>query len=465
MTRVLQFLCLAALAAALLVAPLCSAELAVASDDTPLLAECADASNVVAKLSEGQRVRLRFAIAGASNRCYSVAAEVDGQAVAGYVDKQALKGLEEFEQVRRDSSAQQLAAGVARSIRIHSPGAAPEPETQPVTGNQRPALEAAVLALEQSRPQDAPKLLAALPKQNRNAAVLRAQAYLQMTRPADAWAALKPVMSSQASNDPALLGLAGVASFQQDRMPQARLYLKQSLALQHNPSLEKLYRKIQVEESSDHSNEATYGSRFVLRYEGEALPQSAARSLARSFDSEILRITQRLDCPVNDRVTVIVQARDNYQRSTGAAEWSGGRYDGRIHIAVPPSGQVDEYVRSTFAHEFVHACLARKGSWPAWLHEGLAQQMSGRRLDAEERQALSQLQQTGRLPTLAQLGGGWARLGNHEAAVAYALALAAAQILHQDLQDYGLRELLNQPGRLSDVQKQLDKKLQAAFSR
>src|SRR5690606_35507526 len=169
----------------------------------------------------------------------------------------------------------------------------------------------------------------------------------------------------------------GVAAFQQDRIPQARQYLTQSLALEHNPMLEKLFRRIETEASSDQSNEATYGSRFVMRYEGEALLQQAARNLAKSFDGEITRITRRLNCPLNDRLVVIVQALESYRRATGAAEWSGGRYDGRIHIAVPPSGQADEYVRETFAHEFVHACLARKGSWPAWLHEGLAQQFSG----------------------------------------------------------------------------------------
>jgi len=229
--------------------------------------------------------------------------------------------------------------------------------------------------------------------------------------------------------------------------------------------LAKLYAKIQTEERLDQSDEATYGSRFVMRYEGDALPQNAARALAKTFDSEITKITRQLNCPLNDRLVVIVQALDSYRASTGSAEWSGGRYDGRIHIAVPPSGEANAHVRGTFAHEFVHACLARKGNWPSWLHEGLAQRLSGRSLGKQERQALSALQQAGQLPTLAQLGGGWARLGDREAAIAYSLSLGAAQILYQDLQDYGLRELLNQPNRLPDVQKQLDKKLQDAFSR
>ena len=253
--------------------------------------------------------------------------------------------------------------------------------------------------------------------------------------------------------------------FQQDRMPQARQYLKQSLAVEANPSLEQLYRRIEREESADAGSSETFGSRFVLRYEGQALPQPAARALAKDFDREITRITSQLGCSMNDRLTVIVQTLDNYRRATGAAEWSGGRYDGRIHIAVPPSGQPDDFVRATFAHELVHACLSRTGQWPSWLHEGLAQELSGRRLGEDERQTLVALRNSAGLPTLDRLTGGWARMGAREAAVAYSLALAAAQILRQDLQDYGLRNLLRQPERLGDVQTQLDGKLKDAFSR
>jgi len=38
--------------------------------------------------------------------------------------------------------------------------------------------------------------------------------------------------------------------------------------------------------------------------------------------------------------------------------------------------------RQVFAHELVHACLANIGSWPAWLHEGLAQKLSGEPVSA-----------------------------------------------------------------------------------
>ena len=46
----------------------------------------------------------------------------------------------------------------------------------------------------------------------------------------------------------------------------------------------------------------------------------------------------------------------------------------RRHPLTPASMQ------RVFAHEVVHSCLANLGSWPPWLHEGLAQKMSGDQL-------------------------------------------------------------------------------------
>ena len=186
-------------------------------------------------------------------------------------------------------------------------------------------------------------------------------------------------------------------------------YLKRSLALQPNPSFDTVRRRIERELQTDQASETTYGMRLALRYEGAAIPDAAARKLAQEFEAQINKVIFQLGCRFNDRISVIVRTQENYQQATGAAEWSGGRYDGRIHIAVPPSGEVDQYVRQTFAHEFVHACLARRGPWPSWFHEGMAQKISGRTLTPQARDILTQLNQADQLPTLAQLNGGWAR--------------------------------------------------------
>jgi hypothetical protein len=212
-------------------------------------------------------------------------------------------------------------------------------------------------------------------------------------------------------------------------------------------------RRIELELQTDQASETTYGMRLALQYEGAAIPDAVARKLAQEFEAQINKVIFQLGCKFNDRISVIVRTQENYQQATGSAEWSGGRYDGRIHIVVPPSGEPDQYVRQTFAHEFVHACLARRGPWPSWFHEGMAQKISGRTLTPQARDILTQLNQTDQLPTLDQLNGGWARLGTRQASIAYSLALAAAQVLCQDLQDYGVRNLLNNPDRLAAVAK------------
>ncbi len=79
--------------------------------------------------------------------------------------------------------------------------------------------------------------------------------------------------------------------------------------------------------------EKLYGAHIALRYEGEALPVDTARAILAMLDDDYSRISAQLGCNSTERIVAIVQNRDSYLRSTGAAEWSGGQYDGRIHIA------------------------------------------------------------------------------------------------------------------------------------
>ena len=160
-----------------------------------------------------------------------------------------------------------------------------------------------------------------------------------------------------------------------------------------------------------------------------------------------------------NRLPVIIQSRENYRKTTGAADWSGGRYDGRIRIAMPPSGQVDGFVRQAFSHEFVHACLSTIGRWPSWLHEGLAQKLSGDVLPSRMRAQLVQLGGEGKLPKLNNLAGGWGGLNSQQAQLAYGLSLAAAEIFVEHYQYYGLRNLMNDPSGLDEISRTLDRKL------
>ncbi len=446
----------------LALAPALAADLVVQEGGAPLLANCGDPSSSIRQLDAGTTVSLRFSIAGAATTCHSVSVEVDGRKFSGYVAKESLGGLDEVERQRRNSSTVAPSGGPSGMPSLAAVPVAPldVPLSLDEASAYIAVLKSASEALKNDDPNRALAVIreSGVPPTDRNAAIISAQASLRLTRPSDALAALETALIENA-DDPVLLGLAGVASLQRDKRPEALRYLKRSLSLQPNPSFDAVRARIEREVQADQASETTYGMRLTLRYEGAVLPDDAARSLAKEFEAQVNKVIFQLGCKFDDRVNVIVRTQENYHQASGAAEWSGGVYDGRIQIAVPPSGKADDYVRQTFAHEFVHACLARRGPWPSWFHEGMAQKISGKTLSAQEREALTQLNRAGQLPTLAQLSGGWARMGTRQAAIAYAMALAAAQVLYQDQQDYGVRNLLNNPDRLPAIAERIDARL------
>ncbi len=167
------------------------------------------------------------------------------------------------------------------------------------------------------------------------------------------------------------------------------------------------------------------------------------RSLLTIMEQDYARLSEQLGCTWNENIITIVQSRDQYQLGSSPAEWSGGYYDGRIHLSS--SGGIDPKIERASAHELVHACLASIPSgatpWPAWLQEGLAQRFSGDTLQPSDREELSQLVSAHRMPDLEHLATDWFCLPRQGAVAAYNIALAAAD----SLGDHEIRELLSAP--------------------
>ncbi len=448
-----------------LAASLQAKDLVVKVDQAPLLSACSEGASGIASLPRGHKVQLRFAIAGIRSPCYSVSTEIAGKRLRGYISKESLAGLEDFERSRRSASASRVVDSTIMTLGIES--------TQPtrpeaIVGDDSPELQAAVLEaiamLKRKQPADAERILeaAGAPPEHPQVALLRSQALLQLTRPDRALQVVEPALKRHPDNAD-LLAVAGISLYQRDDVEAARKYLKRSLEIQPNPSIERIYAKALRESKGDKSDDATYGSRFVLRYEGENLDPTAARRLSAAFEREINRISYELGCPSNERFVVIIQSLSNYRVTTGASDWSRGQYDGKIRIALPSNGQIDAHVRSTLSHEFVHACLARIGRWPAWLHEGLAQKFSGRQLSPPDHKLLERLGRQEQLPSLELLAAGWASMNTNQAAVAYKIALAAVDIFLSERRHLGVRNLMNNPQRLPEITAFLDRRLQETY--
>ncbi len=397
------------------------AVLSVIEDHTPLRSGCDAGDQVLMSLPAGTPVEVRFRLADGSD-CFKISAAVDGKQLLGYVPASALSGLNSFEEARTSAASADAVAAL-----------------KPVTSETRRAVA-----------------------RTGDAKLDRAAQLLEANQPAQALELLEPA-AQRHRNDPNVLLLAGLAAYRSDQLRAALDYWKQSLDLAPNQTLERVYERVLREEESDHSGEKLYGMHIALRYEDQALPSDTARAILSTLDDDYAGISAQLGCTSAERIVAIVQSRETYLRSTGAAEWSGGQYDGRIHIAWTEGTQLGPQTRRALAHEMVHACLTSlpsgNSTWPAWLQEGLAQKLSGDTLTASARDQLHQLAQAHRLPRLEDLRQDWSRLSIENARLAYNMALAAADALYDNYASYGIRNVLNNPDNLTQIAADLDKRL------
>ena len=397
------------------------AAMAVRTDQTPLRSGCDSEDSIVASLPAGTPVEVRFRLSDGTD-CFKVAATVDGKDVLGYLPASALTGLERYEQERTASAS----VDVLRAL-------------NPVVTETKKAVA-----------------------QSGDPSLARAQQLLEANQPAQALEQVQLAIRRH-PRDANVLVLAGLAAYRADRLRDALDYWRQALDIAPDERLQAIYERVKREAESDHSGDKLYGIHVALRYEGEALPADTARAILSVLDDDYSRIAAQLGCTSDERIVAIVQSREAYLRSTGAAEWSGGQYDGRIHIAWTDGSQVGPAMQRALAHELVHACLTSipSGStpWPAWLQEGLAQKLSGDTLPANVREQLRQLAQTHAIPKLENLRQDWSRMSTQNAVAAYSLALAAADALYDNYVSYGIRNILNNPSTLPRITTDLDSKL------
>lgn len=400
--------------------------LTVKDGGTPLRSGCSADASVVASLPAGANLKLRYAMSGESTPCYKVSAEFQGRSVDGYLPASAIDGLETFDKARKSAA--------WTEVNATAPGA-----SAPAASTAGEGKAGEGIRIQGGR------------------MVFEADRLINDGRPEEALRLLEPEI--RAHPDAGLLAMAGLAAWKNQDNRQALEYWRRSLDLSPNADLEKLYTHLDREMKNDRSKETLYGMRVVLRYDDVTVPVETARRMVAAVDETYARVSAELGCTTKERIPTIVQSREAYLKTTGAAEWSGGLFDGRIHMPASAGQQLDAQMQKALAHETVHACLAMLGPWPAWLHEGMAQKLSGETQRPEIHTKLRQLAKDGKLPTLAQLNQGFAGLDASNATVAYALALEAVTALYENYHSDGVRSLMRNPERLPAITADLEKRL------
>jgi len=380
-----------------------AAALTVKQDGAELREACEPGEPIIAKLAAGTPATVRFGM----NGCYAVEVLQAGQTVKGFLPAVAISGIEAWETDRRS----------ARSI---------DAPTTPITQEK----------LDGKSPWD----------------------LIRMNRPAEALTAAEKLLAT-APRHPDVLAIAGIAAYKNDMGARAIGYLKDALAIRPDPAIQGLLDKAQREQNADHTGEPLHSPRFLFRFDPAIMPRETARTLLSVLEQEFSRISFELGCATAERLAVIVQTQDDYRRATGAAEWSGGQFDGRIRVAVLEGDAAGPATRRALAHEIVHACLAGAGDWPAWLHEGLAQKLSGETLSEPRRAAIRAVAKENALPRLANLSQSWSRMSSGHAAMAYATSLYAVELFYQHHAAFGIRNLLRNPDQLDRIMTDLDRRL------
>jgi hypothetical protein len=397
---------------------LLAAALTVGQDQAALRDGCDASDSTVAKVPAGSPVEIRFAMSGSTDTCYKVNVTIAGKPISGYLPASALAGLDSFQDGLRNAPAMEVSKQMQSQVAILQAAA--------VTG-----------------PPDHP--------------LVKASNLLQSKQPRQALEIVESAMRVT-GRDYRYLVLGGIAAYDSDDGKKALEFFKEARQLKADPMVDSWIAKLQKELSNDRSGERLYGSRFLLRYEGGVLDADVARAMVTILEDEFSRISLQLGCRTDDRIVTIVQSRQNY-RATVNVEWSGGLYDGKIRIPVMETKVVAPQTRTTFAHEIVHACLANMGTFPAWLHEGMAQRFSGEQLPPQLAAAVKTALKQKQLPRLGAMGASFGGMNAQTAMLAYGYARIAADALMVRYQAYGIQNVLRSPDRLPQVEAELDKLL------
>jgi hypothetical protein len=401
----------------------------VKQDQTQLRSGCEASASAVATLPSGSAADIRFSMSGDGETCYKVAVTTASETLEGYLPASALLGLDQF----RMSIETAPKLGAAKAVAVRGTPI----KSTPIKGLPKGTSQAAA----DGNP------------------LLRANDLLEQNQPRAALDTLEKALKEY-GREYGILVAAGMAAYRADEARLALEYLNEAQALHADHAVQQLIAKIQKEKSGDKSGEKLYGTRFLLRYEGGNLAPEVARSMIALLEQEYSRISAEVGCRTDERIVTIVQSKQAFRDSTDAAEWSGGLFDGvKIRVPVVETATIDALTRRALAHELVHACLASMGAWPTWLHEGMAQKLTGDALPRGRSDELKALVRDGKLPRLNNMNQSWSRMSTQHAQRAYEYALAAVNLLYDVYRDYGIQNILRNPDRLPQITADLDRRM------
>ncbi len=122
-------------------------------------------------------------------------------------------------------------------------------------------------------------------------------------------------------------------------------------------------------------------------YSDESIPADLVAAVRAHLESEEERLARSFGSPeLREPQVVVLYAGQEYFSLVSAPSWVLGMFDGKIRISVRTPAHWSSELAAVLSHELAHAFIrgASHGNAPVWLHEGLAQWCSGKRIPASD---------------------------------------------------------------------------------
>jgi tetratricopeptide (TPR) repeat protein len=222
--------------------------------------------------------------------------------------------------------------------------------------------------------------------------------------------------------------LLGEAYYGQEKISQAISQWTAGLQLGPHPEMSRRLDRARQEAGVHDGLDELQSAHFILRYDRKVSDYQLGQQILITLERLYGQLTSDLTSQPPSTVAVILYPDQTYFDITGAANWSGAVFDGKIRVPTKGLIAVTPELTAILMHELTHSFIASlpgRGC-PSWFNEGLAQLQEGKSA-ANYKKALAVLREQNQLMALKELRGSFMGLSPAGAEVAYAESLSAVE--------------------------------------
>lgn len=275
-----------------------------------------------------------------------------------------------------------------------------------------------------------------------------ASVLIQLGRPADAIPFAERATRTAPNSADAWM-ILGFADYSADRLPQAVIAWKRSLALRPDDNVQKYLARAQRELTTESEFSQADSGHFSFHYEGATTSAGLRQQVQASLENSYSDLVRDLGISPRQNISVSLYTNQAFFDVTEAPSWIGALNDGKLRIPIQGLSAVTPELARVLKHELAHSFINQvsRGRCPQWLNEGIAQLVEPKQLGPTRGRRLADLYRGGHQIPLATLERSFLSFSPFEAILAYDESLAAAEYIRDT---YGIAELRSILERLGD---------------